>query len=69
MSDISMLPVDWCLRSRAKRIAIWMGWLALVALFVWCWQIMRKYCCRLTFNCPEWQKIRLIKRRGLMCIA
>ncbi|MEP3685915.1 MULTISPECIES: phosphonate ABC transporter, permease protein PhnE [Sulfitobacter] len=40
MSDISMLPVDWCLRSRAKRIAIWMGWLALVALFVWCWQIM-----------------------------
>ncbi|UOA33318.1 Phosphate-import permease protein PhnE [Sulfitobacter sp. DSM 110093] len=35
-----MLPADWSLRSRAKRIAIWMGWLALVALFVWCWQIM-----------------------------
>lgn len=35
-----MLPADWSLRSHASRIAIWMGWLALVALFVWCWQVM-----------------------------
>jgi phosphonate transport system permease protein len=25
---------------RAGRLALWAGWLALVALFVWCWQVM-----------------------------
>lgn len=32
----------WTWRSPRKRLAIWAGWLALVALFVWCWQLMTR---------------------------
>ena len=30
----------WAHRSRAGQLAVWAGWFALVALTVWCWQIM-----------------------------
>jgi len=25
-----------------SRLALWFGWLCLVALFVWCWQVMNE---------------------------
>lgn len=31
---------QWARRSALARLGLWAGWLALVALFVWCWQIM-----------------------------
>ncbi|MPV86948.1 phosphonate ABC transporter, permease protein PhnE [Ostreibacterium oceani] len=31
---------NWEFRSRNHRLAAWFAWLALVALFVWCWQVM-----------------------------
>lgn len=40
MTHAASLPATWSYRSRAVRLALWAGWLALVALFVWCWQIM-----------------------------
>ncbi|WP_305970776.1 MULTISPECIES: phosphonate ABC transporter, permease protein PhnE [unclassified Mameliella] len=40
MSNSSTIPAEWSHRSRVTRLAIWAGWLALVALFVWCWQVM-----------------------------
>ncbi|MBT0959408.1 phosphonate ABC transporter, permease protein PhnE [Alphaproteobacteria bacterium KMM 3653] len=40
MTDPTTLPADWSFRSRSARLAIWAGWLSLVALFVWCWQVM-----------------------------
>jgi phosphonate transport system permease protein len=30
----------WQFRSPRARLALWMGWLCLVALFVYCWQVM-----------------------------
>ncbi|ROU03408.1 phosphonate ABC transporter, permease protein PhnE [Histidinibacterium lentulum] len=33
-------PARWEHRSRGARLALWFGWLGLVALFVWCWQVM-----------------------------
>ncbi|MCL7940801.1 phosphonate ABC transporter, permease protein PhnE [Halomonas sp. ATCH28] len=30
----------WTFRTPRARLALWAGWLALVALFVWCWQVM-----------------------------
>ena len=30
----------WSHRSSGQRLAAWVGWLALVALVVWCWQVM-----------------------------
>ncbi|ERS88762.1 MULTISPECIES: phosphonate ABC transporter, permease protein PhnE [unclassified Halomonas] len=30
----------WSFRTPRARLALWAGWLALVALFVWCWQVM-----------------------------
>ncbi|RAH38135.1 MULTISPECIES: phosphonate ABC transporter, permease protein PhnE [unclassified Halomonas] len=30
----------WCFRTPRARLALWGGWVALVALFVWCWQVM-----------------------------
>jgi len=30
----------WKLRTTRAQWAIWAGWLVLVALFVWCWQVM-----------------------------
>jgi len=32
----------WAQRSGRAKLALWAGWLALVALFVFCWQIMTK---------------------------
>ncbi|WP_424927310.1 phosphonate ABC transporter, permease protein PhnE [Amaricoccus tamworthensis] len=40
MSDISHHSQIWQHRTPRTRLMIWFGWLALVALFVWCWQIM-----------------------------
>lgn len=36
------LPQKWQFRSTKARLALWFGWLGLVALFVWCWQVMTK---------------------------
>ncbi|MCK0745124.1 phosphonate ABC transporter, permease protein PhnE [Chromohalobacter nigrandesensis] len=30
----------WTFRTPRARLALWFGWLALVALFVYCWQVM-----------------------------
>ncbi|WP_275288801.1 phosphonate ABC transporter, permease protein PhnE [Halomonas elongata] len=32
----------WTFRTPRTRLALWSGWLALVALFVWCWQLMNE---------------------------
>lgn len=40
MSEISHHNQIWTYRTPRKRLLLWGGWLALVALFVWCWQIM-----------------------------
>ncbi|AMY71027.1 phosphonate ABC transporter, permease protein PhnE [Frigidibacter mobilis] len=39
MSDF---PASWQFRSPRTRLALWFGWLCLVALFVWCWQVMNE---------------------------
>lgn len=36
------IPREWAHRAPAQRAILWLGWFALVALFVWCWQIMSK---------------------------
>jgi phosphonate transport system permease protein len=33
-------PATWRLRTRSQQIAAWFGWLALVALTVFCWRVM-----------------------------
>lgn len=33
-------PDTWAHRSPRARLALWFGWLCLVALFVYCWQVM-----------------------------
>ncbi len=40
MTEISHYAQVWSHRTPRKRLLMWLGWLALVALFVWCWQIM-----------------------------
>ncbi|MGX0879113.1 phosphonate transport system permease protein [Roseovarius sp. MBR-154] len=40
MSEISHHSEIWRHRTPRKRLLMWLGWLALVALFVWCWQVM-----------------------------
>jgi phosphonate transport system permease protein len=42
MTEISHYSQVWTYRSPRARLALWGGWLALVALFVWCWQLMTK---------------------------
>lgn len=37
MSDF---PQTWAFRSPRARLALWFGWLCLVGLFVYCWQVM-----------------------------
>ncbi len=34
--------VVWRQRTSARQLGLWFGWLALVALFVFCWQVMTK---------------------------
>jgi phosphonate transport system permease protein len=33
-------PPTWRQRTTGQQLALWLGWLALVALFVFCWQVM-----------------------------
>ncbi|WP_376878088.1 phosphonate ABC transporter, permease protein PhnE [Albirhodobacter sp. R86504] len=33
-------PQTWEFRSPRARLALWFGWLCLVALFIYCWQVM-----------------------------
>jgi len=40
MTDTATLPKDWQHRTPRARLLLWTGWLALVALFVWCWEVM-----------------------------
>ena len=40
MTDAAGLPKEWQHRTPRKRLMMWVGWLGLVALFVWCWEIM-----------------------------
>jgi phosphonate transport system permease protein len=35
-------PAVWRRRSPRTQLAIWAGWLLLVALFVFCWQVMNR---------------------------
>lgn len=37
-----MTTPDWQHRSSRTRLLLWVGWLFLVALFVFCWQVMTK---------------------------
>lgn len=41
VSTVSGAPV-WRHRTSRASLALWAGWLALVALFVFCWQVMTK---------------------------
>ncbi|GAB5377305.1 MAG: phosphonate ABC transporter, permease protein PhnE [Acuticoccus sp.] len=41
VSTLDGAPV-WRQRTSGQRLALWVGWLALVALFVFCWQVMTK---------------------------
>jgi phosphonate transport system permease protein len=40
MSEIGHYSQVWSYRTPRGRLLLWGGWLLLVALFVWCWQIM-----------------------------
>ena len=42
MSEITHHSQVWTYRTPRARLLLWAGWLALVALFVWCWQVMTK---------------------------
>ena len=37
---MSQFPQTWAHRTPRARLALWFGWLCLVALFVYCWQVM-----------------------------
>jgi len=40
MTEITHYSQIWTHRTPKARLFLWAGWAALVALFVWCWQIM-----------------------------
>lgn len=42
MTEITHYRQVWTYRTPRGRLLLWGGWLALVALFVWCWQVMTK---------------------------
>lgn len=42
MTEITHYSQVWTYRTPRGRLLLWGGWLALVALFVWCWQVMTK---------------------------
>ena len=42
MSDLSHYSQGWSHRTPKARRFMWTGWAALVALFVWCWQLMTR---------------------------
>ncbi len=41
MTDL-VRPEVWRRRTSRQTLLIWLGWLALVALTVWCWQVMTR---------------------------
>ncbi|MEM6577889.1 MAG: phosphonate ABC transporter, permease protein PhnE [Pseudomonadota bacterium] len=40
MTEVTHYSQTWTYRTPRGRLFLWMGWLGLVALFVWCWQLM-----------------------------
>ncbi|MCZ0811737.1 phosphonate ABC transporter, permease protein PhnE [Roseovarius sp. EGI FJ00037] len=42
MNGITHYSQVWSFRSGRARLMLWGGWLALVALFAWCWQVMTR---------------------------
>jgi phosphonate transport system permease protein len=42
MTEITHHSQVWTYRTPRGRLLLWGGWLALVALFVWCWQLMTR---------------------------
>ena len=40
MTEITNHKQVWTYRTSRQRLFLWGGWLALVALFIWCWQVM-----------------------------
>ncbi|PRX37241.1 phosphonate transport system permease protein [Meinhardsimonia xiamenensis] len=42
MTEITHHSQVWSHRTPRTRLFMWVGWLALVALFVWCWQVMTR---------------------------
>ncbi|MEM9032382.1 MAG: phosphonate ABC transporter, permease protein PhnE [Pseudomonadota bacterium] len=40
MSEITHYSEAWNHRTPKTRLFMWVGWVALIALFVWCWQLM-----------------------------
>lgn len=40
MTEVTHYSRIWTHRTPRRRLVLWGGWLALVALFVWCWQLM-----------------------------
>jgi phosphonate transport system permease protein len=42
MTEITHYSQVWSYRTPRARLLLWGGWLALVALFVWCWQVMTR---------------------------
>jgi phosphonate transport system permease protein len=42
MTEITHHSQVWTYRTPKARLLLWGGWLALVALFVWCWQVMTR---------------------------
>lgn len=40
MSEPTHYSQVWTHRTSRTRLALWAGWLCLVALFVWCWRLM-----------------------------
>ncbi len=42
MTEITHHSQVWTYRTPKARLLLWGGWLALVALFVWCWQLMTR---------------------------
>ncbi|SIS97014.1 phosphonate transport system permease protein [Roseivivax lentus] len=40
MTEITHYRQTWTHRTPRARLLLWTGWAALVALFLWCWQVM-----------------------------
>jgi phosphonate transport system permease protein len=41
VASLESVP-QWHYRSPRARLMLWVGWFALVALFVWCWELMTR---------------------------
>ena len=40
MTELTHYSRVWAHRTPRARLMLWVGWVALVALFVWCWELM-----------------------------